>query len=142
VSTSLRWTSQILGRRRARGGPRDAGGPDGSSHGRRPSHLHFSSAAPASPPVPGLQLPLLSPPRPAAVVGSSSSLHPLPAVGAEQQQPPWVPRIVLPVRPRLLDMKEDRGQRDFPVSLKETATGVKTGNVSSRDFYSSPVRMV
>jgi hypothetical protein len=39
-------------------------------------------------------------------------------------------------------MKEDRGRRDFPVSLEETAAGVKTGKVSSKDFSRSPLQMV
>jgi hypothetical protein len=123
-TASSRWTTQLSGRRRARGGPRGASGPRGSSHGRRPSRLHFSSAAPVSPPGSGLQLPLLSPPRSAAAADISSSLHPLPAAGAEQQRPPVGPaNRPSRVSPSPGDMKEDGGRRDFPVSLQETAAG-------------------
>jgi hypothetical protein len=69
-----------------RSGGRGAGGPRSSIHARRPSRRHFSAG--------------------------SSSLPLLPAAGAEQQDLPWVPRIVLLARSN----KISRGSREssFP----------------------------
>jgi hypothetical protein len=39
-------------------------------------------------------------------------------------------------------MKKNWGRQNFPISLEETATAVKTRKVSSRDFSRAPVRMV
>jgi hypothetical protein len=64
-------------------------------------------------------------------------LPPLLAAGVEQQQPPWGPRMVVSreyASPG--EMKEKRRRQDFPVILKETATGGKLEK--SGDFFQSP----
>jgi hypothetical protein len=62
------------------GGPRwcrrARGGPCGATASSRWTSRHFSSAAPPSPPAPGLQLPLLSPPWPVAAVAVIFSSSP------------------------------------------------------------------
>jgi hypothetical protein len=68
----------------------------------------MAAAHPAGtyPPAPILDLPLPS----SAGGGSSPSLPPLPAVGAENNGLPWVPRIVLSRESASPgDMKEKRG---------------------------------
>jgi hypothetical protein len=81
----------------------------------------MASSSLASPPALGLELPLLSLPRPAA---AAHLLFPFLLLARSKNGLLWVPRIVLSresVSPG--GTKEMRGRRDFPILLEETAAG-------------------